>query len=138
MTESLMDRLIRHEGIKLNLYKDTIGYWTLGVGRCLDKKGISHDEALYMLANDIHDVQQQAAQAMPWLLGIDDVRQSVIYEMIFQLGINGVLAFKKMLAAIRDQDWKTASNEMLNSNWHQQTPKRCEELADLMLSGETN
>lgn len=133
--ESLRDRLIRHEGIRLAPYRDTEGKLTIGIGRCLDTEGISHDEAIYMLDNDIKNVQQQTAKAMPWILGIDDERQEVIYEMVFQLGINGVMQFQKMLSAIRQGDYLTASKEMINSQWHQQTPQRCEELADIMLNG---
>lgn len=135
MTELLIDRLIRHEGIRLQPYKDTVGKLTIGIGRNLDDEGISHDEALYMLGNDVHNVQHEAAKAFPWLLGIDDTRQSVIYEMIFQLGINGVLGFPKMLAAMRIADWPTASNQMLNSKWHTETSSRCEELAEIMRTG---
>lgn len=135
MNESLEQRLLRHEGLRLRPYADTLGKVTIGVGRCLTTNGISEDEAMMMLQHDIDYAKEQVAQTFPWTLGMDDVRLSVLYEMAFQLGVNGVLKFPKMLFAIRSQDWETAASEMLNSAWHTQTPARCEELANLMLNG---
>lgn len=135
MIESLTDRLIRHEGLRLMPYTDTVGKLSIGVGRNLSDCGISHGEALYMLGNDVQDVQQEVTAAFPWILSIDDVRQSVIYEMAFQLGIDGLLKFKQMLADMKVYDWQNAAKEMLNSAWHSQTPARCEELAALMANG---
>lgn len=137
MTETLSQRLLRHEGIRLRVYKDSLGKITIGVGRCLETEGISEDEAMIMLQNDIDDVKEAVAQVFPWMLGLDDARKDVLYEMAFQLGIGGLQGFPKMIVAIRDHDYKTASKEMLNSAWHIQTPGRCEELAKIMLNGET-
>ena len=52
--------------------------------------------------------------------------------MCFQLGKRGVQKFVKMLLALEERDYKTASLEMLDSKWHSQTPKRCKELSQLM------
>lgn len=135
MSESLQDRLIRHEGIRTAAYRDSRGFLTIGVGRCLDTEGISHDEAIYLLQNDIRNAQQKVVAAMPWVLGLDDERQEVLYEMCFQLGINGLLQFKNMISAIKGGDYAAAAREMLSSAWHTQTPARCEELADIILTG---
>lgn len=136
--ESLKDRIVRHESLRLAPYRDTMGKLTIGVGRCLDTKGISRDEALYLLDNDIAYVKEHAASAFPWILGLDDARKDVLFEMVFQLGINGVLSFKNMLAAMRDHNWPSAATNMLSSAWHKQTPARCEELAAIMLNGGEN
>ncbi len=133
--ETLEERITRHEGLRLAPYRDTLGKLTIGVGRCLDTKGISRDEALYLLSNDIAYVREHVATAMPWILGLDDARKDVLFEMAFQLGISGLMGFPKMLAAIRDHDYNKASQEMINSTWHKQTPKRCEELAQIMMDG---
>lgn len=134
-TETLRDRLIRHEGMRFAAYRDTMGKLTIGVGRCLDTKGISRDEALYLLDNDIAYITEHAAIAFPWMTGLNPARRDVLLEMCFQLGINGVLGFKNALAAMRDHSWASASTNMLNSAWHKQTPARCEELANIMLKG---
>ena len=51
--DTLMEDLVRDEGLRLELYQDSVGKWTIGVGRNLDDVGISEDEAMYLLRNDI-------------------------------------------------------------------------------------
>ena len=58
--------------------------------------------------------------------------EEVILEMVFQLGTTGVSKFKKFWKALRVKDWKKASEEMKDSRWHSQTPKRCESLAEIV------
>lgn len=135
MIESLRDRIIRHEGIKLQPYKDNQGYLTIGVGRCIELRGISEDEAFYMLNNDILNSKREVNENMPWVLGLDEARLNVLYEMCFQLGFNRLSLFKKMLNAMREGDFNRAADEMLNSAWHGQDPKRCEELAKIIRNG---
>lgn len=134
MTESLRDMIIRHEGIRAKPYHDSVGVLTIGVGRNLEK-GLSEDEIFYLLNNDINNVKYEVNKNFPWVLGLDEARMNVIYNMCFQLGINRLSLFRKMLASCRDGDYETAANEMINSMWHKQTPKRCEELANIMKNG---
>lgn len=133
--ETLHDRIVRHEGLRLKPYKDSLGYLTIGVGRCLDTNGITKDEAFYMLDNDISRVKREVAKEFPWIIGLDETRQEVLYEMCFQLGINRMSLFKRMIAALRDGRYDDAAEEMLDSGWHKQTPKRCEEMALIMKRG---
>lgn len=136
MSETLRQRLLRHEGIRLKLYRDSMGFMTIGVGRCLSKRGISEDEAMYMLDNDTEQCKEQVIKALSWVLQLDQGRREVLYEMCFQLGLNGLLGFKNTLSAIKEGRYADAKQGMLNSQWHHQTPERCEELADIILTGE--
>ena len=52
--------------------------------------------------------------------------------MCFQLGKPRVMKFKKMWEALRENNPVKASEEMIDSNWHKQTTKRCESLASIM------
>ncbi len=135
MTETLRQRIARHEGKKLKPYRDSLGKLTIGIGRCLDTKGISDEEAFYLLDNDIAEVKQQVAKALPWIQYMDDVRRDVLFEMAFQLGVNGLLAFKNTLAYTKAGDYVSASKNMLQSAWATQTPNRAEELAEIMKTG---
>ena len=67
MLEKLKEQLIRHEGLRLKPYRCTANKLTIGVGRNLDDVGISEDEALILLENDIIKVQRQA-ENFPWFL----------------------------------------------------------------------
>ena len=88
-----------------------------------------------MLDNDINISKHEVNEKMPWTLGLDELRLEVLYEMCFQLGFNRLSMFKKMLNAMREGDFNRAADEMLNSAWHKQTPKRCEELSKIMRNG---
>ena len=143
MTETLQERIIRHEGCRFMPYVDTLWNWTIGVGHKLTEEqatneyanGINHDEAVNLLNADIARCIDQADTQISCFEALNEIRQDVIAEMVFQLGITGVLAFHIMLDAATKQDWAKAAYEMVNSKWHSQTPDRCAELANLMLTG---
>ena len=138
MTETLTERIIRHEGIRLKPYRDSEGNLTIGIGRCLDTKGISEEEAIEMFSTDIADAQDALYSALPWAARLDEERHDILIEMVFQLGIAGLLEFQHMLADIQTENWQDAKAQMLDSKWHAQSPARCEELAEIMLTGIIN
>lgn len=135
--ESLKNILIRHEGLKLKPYKDTVGKLTIGVGRCLDTTGISPIEANMLLDNDIERVCEECQKAFPWFEALCDTRKTVVASMVFNLGLEGLQAFTKMLKAIEAKDYDAASNQMLSSKWAGQVGSRAVELAEMMRDGDT-
>jgi lysozyme len=140
MTEALMNRikaqLVRHEGLRLKTYRCTAGKLTIGIGRNLEDRGISQKEAYAMLERDILDFEQQLLNEIPDVYnGLDEVRQSVLLNMCFNLGIKGLLEFKNTLAFIDAGDWERAANGMLASKWAKQVGKRAIELSELMRKG---
>ncbi len=131
----LEDTLIRHEGLRLKPYFDTVGKLTIGVGRNLDDVGISEDEAIYMLHADIGRVRVQLAQTFTWYLGLNTARKDVVINMVFNLGLGRFKRFKKTIAAIEVLNWDLAAKEMLKSKWAKQVGRRATELARMMRSG---
>src|SRR3990167_270296 len=85
MRRGLSDQLIRHEGLRLKLYSDSLGVPTIGVGRNLRDKGISHAEAMLLLENDLDEVLVDL-QTFPWWAALDPVRQRVLVDLRFNLG----------------------------------------------------
>jgi lysozyme len=143
MDETLEQRIMRQEGFTPVAKIDVSPDYVIGYGHDITpdelpqySNGITQQSALVLLSQDIQNAKTEANNSFPWILGLDDVRQDVIYDMVFQMGAAGVKDFPKMIAAIRDKDYNTASKEMLNSQWHSETPDRCEELANLMLYGD--
>jgi lysozyme len=137
--ERLKAQLIRHEGCVLHAYQDSAPeqFWTIGVGRLIDKRrggGISEEEAAYLLENDIRKAEAFAAQ-YPWYAGLDEVRQAVVIDMLFNMGPGRFAGFKKMLAAISVADWKEAAVQMLDSKWATQVGNRALRLSEMMRSG---
>lgn len=133
--ERLKQLLIKHEGLKLKPYIDIVGKLTIGVGRNLDDRGISKDEALYMLENDIQIVEKEAREIFENFDELDDVRQEVIINMLFNLGKTRFLTFKKFIKAVKERNFEKAADEMLDSKWARQVGKRAQELSYAMRYG---
>jgi lysozyme len=140
MTEALMNRiksqLVRHEGLRLKPYRCTAGKLTIGVGRNLDDCGISQKEAYALLDNDIRNCEQQLLDEIPVIYSaLDEVRQSVLLNMCFNLGLRGLLGFNNTLAFIAAGDWERAANGMLASKWAKQVGLRAIELSEMIRKG---
>lgn len=132
---TLIDRIIKHEGLRLNPYKCPAGKLTIGVGRNLEDKGITKDEAMMLLQNDILACRKECYSNFVWFGDIDEVRQGVIIEMCFNLGISRLRGFKKMLKACELRNYTLASQEMLSSLWARQVGNRAKTLAEIMRKG---
>jgi len=135
-TKDLIKQLIDHEGLKLFPYHCTADKLTIGVGRNLEDRGISEDEAAYLLKNDIEIVERELLEAQPLVSMLDPVRQRVLVDMGFNLGTPTLMKFQKMWDAIEDGDFEEASNQMMQSRWAEQVGRRAERLRDAMLTGE--
>jgi len=136
--ERLKQQLIRHEGEVLHAYQDPLGFWTIGVGRLIDKRrggGISHEEAMMLLDGDIIRVVSSLERHV-WFRRLDPVRQQATANMAFQLGVTGLLGFRRMIAALKDHDYELAADEALDSRWATQTPNRADEIAAMIRDGE--
>ncbi len=133
--EKLIRLLITHEGLRLKPYRDTRGKLTIGVGRNLDDVGITEEEALYLLKNDIKRVLDFLKERLPYWNGLTETRKMALVDMCFNLGPGGFLSFKKMLAALERGDYEQAAREMLDSRWARQVGRRAEELAEMMRDG---
>lgn len=132
----LMQMLEKHEGCELSPYRDTRGKLTIGIGRNLDDRGISRGEAVMMLSNDLIWFEEQCEKHIPWWARLNDTRQRVLADMAFNLGIAGLLKFKRMFAALEAEDYATAAKEMLDSAWAGQVKGRAMRLARMMATGQ--
>ena len=132
----LKQQLIVHEGLELMPYKCTAGKLTIGVGRNIEDRGISYDEAMYLLENDLTLYHVELMKAFPVVDQLDVVRQYTLVNMAFNLGITKLRQFKMMWAAIEDNDFEVAAQEMLNSKWAVQVGNRALELAEQMRKDE--
>lgn len=129
--------LIRDEGCRLKPYRCTAGKLTIGVGRNLDDVGISNAEAGFLLDNDIKRTTDELDAKWPKWRELDDVRQRVVVNMAFNLGVKRFLGFTKTLAAIGSGDYEEAAKQMLDSQWAKQVGERADRLAKMMRTGET-
>ena len=136
INQAALRRQIRlHEGERLKVYKCTGGKLTIGVGRNLEDRGITVEESNMLLDNDLAAFQVELLRKLPWVADLDDVRQRVLIDMAFNLGMSGLLSFKNTLAAIKSGDYERGARGMLESKWATQVGKRAERLSCMMLTG---
>ncbi len=118
-------------------YWNAQGSVMIGTKRILNGVGgISTDEAQYLLINDIIKVQLQLDRLCPWWRKLDAVRMRILENMGFNLGINGLLKFKKMLGAAQEGKYDEAAKEMENSKWASDVKGRAVRLMKEMRTGE--
>lgn len=138
LPEGIHEDLVRDEGEVLHAYRDHLGYWTIGVGVLIDERkggGITRDESRLLLANRLAERAAKLDCHIPWWRSLGNVRQRVLLNMSYQLGVAGLLKFKSTLAAVQRGDYAAARQGMLNSLWARQTPGRAKLLADAMRDG---
>lgn len=130
---TLIDRIKKHEGYRRYAYHCPAGRLTIGYGTMIEQGGFGVPEyvAEELIVACLKEIRQMLAKH-GWYRKLNEPRREVIQEMSYQLGVHGVLKFKKMIQAIIDDDYKLASEEMLDSLWHKQTPERAQELAGVM------
>jgi lysozyme len=136
--EALKNQLILHEGLKLEPYECTAGKLTIGVGRNIEDIGITEDEARYLLDNDILRVCDELDRNLSWWRDLSDVRQRVLVDMVFNLGISRFMQFQNAISAIESGDYDKAAEEMLDSRWTKQVGQRAHRLANAMITDELN
>lgn len=114
----LKENIKKYEGLRLKSYKCPAGKLTIGYGRNLDDKGITKYEAELFLDNDLLDIKLELEDKLPIFKKLDDIRQNVLIEMAFNMGVPNLLEFKNTIAFLKKKDFESASKEMLNSKWH--------------------
>jgi lysozyme len=138
-TPFLVDDLEGDEGLRLTAYQDTVGVWTIGYGHTGPEvvPGLvwTDDEASDALGADIARAEASLDAQLPWWRTLNDVRQDVIVEMAFNLGVGGLLRFKHMLADVEAGLYGLAAAQMLMSEWADQVGARAMRLSILMEHG---
>jgi lysozyme len=132
----LAAQLRLHEGVEHKPYKCTAGYLTIGVGRNIEERGLSDDEIDYILNNDVNIATDELVDTFDWYADLDDVRQRVVVDMVFNLGMPRFKQFQNMISAIEAGDWSEAAAQMMDSRWAKQVGARAERLRDMMETGE--
>jgi lysozyme len=128
------------EGRVPHAYQDSLGYWTIGVGHLIDKRkggGLPDHIIDALLDWDIEQKSSELHDALPWTAALDDVRRDTVVCMAFQLGVPGLLKFRRALGALRDSKWEEAAAEFLDSDVAKlQTPERWKRHAKRIITGE--
>jgi GH24 family phage-related lysozyme (muramidase) len=114
-------------------YKDSLGKSTIGYGHLITSEnftnGITEQQADALLSEDINLARIQYSKLS---LVLPQDWEDFMVIMIFQLGLGGVQKFRKMLAALKVQDYKTAIKEAKDSLWYKQTPNRLNQMISVL------
>jgi len=117
----LRNSVSSHEGIRYEAYEDTKGLWTTGIGHL-----IRHDEQ-HLITKKLTNADVDVIFTTDLNVAIDDARKfitesdineqafEVICELSFWLGLPKLLMFKKLREALRQKDYDTAADELLDS-----------------------
>lgn len=139
----LIPDLKRDEGCKLHAYPDPLTRadpWTIGYGSTGPDIGPNtvwtQDEAEERLVKTIAEVCDDLTCELPWWRSLDDLRQDVLVNMSYNLGVAGLMRFHHMLAALDQGDYAEAAAQMLDSEWATQVKGRATRLAQQMKTGE--
>lgn len=133
--QKLKVMIARQEDFRQYPYKDLTGHETIGYGRNLRINGISQDEALILMENDLMKAEEELWKTFPGYEKLSDARKVVLIDMAFNLGIEGFMQFRGMILAIDANDFDKAAEEMLESLWATQTKSRAIQLAMIMRTG---
>lgn len=122
------------EGYRAKPYRCTSGALTIGIGYNLDA-GMPFDEAVLLMRHRIDKIRRALLERLEWFPKLNEARQAALLSMAYQMGLSGLLSFKRTLASIAAGDYEQASREMLASKWASQTPKRAQRTAYMMRYG---
>ena len=129
----------RHEGTKMFdgrhvPYKCSAGVLTIGYGRNLEK-GLSEAAAQFLFTEDMAEIRKQLSTWKTYIL-LDEVRQAVVENMVFNLGWTKFNQFERTMQALTNHQYSDAADYMLQSRWAKQVGKRAVELSEMMRTGE--
>lgn len=152
-TIDIQQMIIKHEGFKTKVYRDSLGIPTIGIGSCLDlkikpqaksriealganydlilqgKQSLTNTQVMNLFEQDFKDAINTVGRLVPNLSSHPNGVQSVLIDMAFNVNIS---KFPKFLAAVNKKDYKTAADEMINSKWYGQVGNRSKELVEIM------
>jgi len=151
--DAIFKQLVKHEGYKKHIYKDTKNIPTIGVGfnlndknnqRILAKYGISNHE----LQNGLSDLEIRQLYNETVKIAISNARhftqgkletlptnvQLALIDLSFNLGPNKLAQFKDLRHAIINKDFQAAAAALKNSNWYHQVKNRGVDLVNQIRS----
>ena len=105
-------------------YQDTVKKWTIGYGRNITDRGISIEEADYLLTADLMDIEVQLDHHISWWKNKPENVQLVLQDLCFNMGIMTLMTFKNTLLLINLGHYKDAADSLQKTKYHKDVPLR--------------
>lgn len=141
-TAYLKPDLRRDEGVRLKAYKDSLGNWTTGVGHLIHAGSplltatLTPALADAILDHDLAVLFVQLDHQLPWWRTLSDLRQDVVANLGFNLGVGKLKTFPDTLGALQHGGFETAARMLLDSLWARQVGARAQRLSRQLATGE--
>ena len=131
--DEIVEEIALAEGWRSRVYLDSLGKETIGFGFLVKELNLTKEEGMMILKRYVNERIESISKTQKWVLDMPPEIQKVFVSMVYQMGLNGVLSFKKMIAHMKDSNWRMASVEMLDSKWaRSDSPKRALKYADIV------
>jgi lysozyme len=135
--ERIKETLIKHEGLRLDMYKDSLGIYTIGVGHNIQDRGITARVAAVMLEEDIDVAVEDLKRNVSFFDDLPEAAQEALVNLCFNMGIPRLMQFKKTLSFLREGKYDKAANELLDSRYASQVGYRALEVAQMIRSAQS-
>jgi lysozyme len=139
----IISQLTRDEGVRLEPYKDTRGFNTVGIGHNLDANPLpgqtyplTQAQAMQILGKDVERISMFLQSKLPWIVKLDEARRGVLQNMSFNLGVPGLLEFHHDLADTQAGNYEQAALDMEASAWYKEVGDRAKRLVQQMRTGD--
>ncbi len=146
--ERLKKQLIEDEGIKMQIYLDSLGNPTFGIGHLLTRNDVEYsaykrlpkggkltiqrERVDEVFEKDLANACNNCGKIFPNFSKLDDEVQEIIANMMFNLGLAGLKSLISFVDAINSGNYKLAAQRMRGFLWYKQVGKRAERLAARM------
>jgi lysozyme len=142
--KTVEELIAKHEGKRSNTYLDSRGIPTIGIGHNLQSDPLpagwtpplTDDQIDQLFQKDFKTASDGVISHLPWFASLDEVRQAVVIDMAFNMGIKTLMTFHHTLGFIQEFNWQAAADGMKQSLWATQVGKRAIEDAQMMLTGQ--
>ena len=146
----LLESLVRHEGVRLSPYKDSLGYWTVGVGHLMRRQDGPHNvrwPVARVASTLLADAKTHAQEAFDWLYpgrvghadgvwvqpvtvwdGMPYYARVALANMAFNLGGQKLAKWTNTRELARAGDWEAVAAGLENSKWWTQVGRRGPEI----------
>ena len=130
--EARLRRVIReNEGVKYQVYKDSLGKTSAGIGHLMpddvlpEGHAVSPEMVEAWFEADLSGAYDGARRIAggAWS-GMSEPRREALIDFVYQCGAGGALKFRRCVRAIRDHAWAAAAVEHLDSKGARQVPGR--------------
>ena len=142
----------RHEGRRNEVYKDSLGIPTIGIGynlrnatakedlakvganlkEVLRGKQLSDDQVNELFRMSLDRALKDAKSYYPEFDKLPDAAKGVLVDMSFNLGLTKLNGFKDLKTALGKGNYNAAADAMIDSAWYKQVKTRGVKLVNIM------